>query len=650
MGVAPGLPTRKGWVLIVVALVSVLLYCIGAIVALRLMPTAGRGTAWSWIAAALSLAAVTHVGLLGAHMLGLWSMPTNTAANLSVLADVGVAACFLVGVRALGPVVAATRRMEREMRQLLESAPTAMYLTDAEDRIRLVNAGAVTLFEHSRDALIGMDAAELVGEDSREAYAAARASFLKQPRPRVIGRDEPFECRRRDGVCFPAEVSLSALGTGSGLVAINAVRDLTARRDAHDALQESEALSKSLLNDVLDSSSVGISIITARHRIAWVNTSYESYFGLSRNEIIDYDCRRLATERIRYMMESPMAFGEKVLAAYENGSEIAHFECHILPEPGRRELWLDHWSQPIRSGYYAGGRIEHYTDITERKRADERIHLLARVARQMQIGLIIFRLEDEEDTGSLRILSVNPEAEKLLGVTAEESLGKSIGDVFPGIAAHGLSEIFAGVVRSGEVYVTDRFEYGDEVVDENVWSLKAFPLPDQSVGCVFESVAEKLQSESLVKHLVEGASASGDEFFHSIVAYLARSLDLDYAFVGELTEDRKRVRTIAGYVDGKVKDSIEYELAGSPCEQVVSGGSCVHTEGVQALFPTDSLLTEIQAESYIASPLRDSKGKVIGLINGLGRRPLSNPKLGQTVLEIFAARAAAELEARGVRG
>lgn len=50
---------------------------------------------------------------------------------------------------------------------------------------------------------------------------------------------------------------------------------------------------------------------------------------------------------------------------------IENFECHVLPDGEREERWLEHWSQPIRSGLYAGGRIEHYTDITERKRAEE---------------------------------------------------------------------------------------------------------------------------------------------------------------------------------------------------------------------------------------------------------------------------------------
>ena len=39
-----------------------------------------------------------------------------------------------------------------------------------------------------------------------------------------------------------------------------------------------------------------------------------------------------------------------------------------MPGDGREDRWLEHWSQPIRDGIYRGGRIEQYTDITDRKR------------------------------------------------------------------------------------------------------------------------------------------------------------------------------------------------------------------------------------------------------------------------------------------
>jgi signal transduction histidine kinase len=45
----------------------------------------------------------------------------------------------------------------------------------------------------------------------------------------------------------------------------------------------------------------------------------------------------------------------------------------VLPDEEGKKYWLEHWSQPIRSGLYKGGRIEHYSDITERKQAEKEL-------------------------------------------------------------------------------------------------------------------------------------------------------------------------------------------------------------------------------------------------------------------------------------
>ena len=50
------------------------------------------------------------------------------------------------------------------------------------------------------------------------------------------------------------------------------------------------------------------------------------------------------------------------------------------------------------------------------------------------------------------------------------------------------------------------------------------------------------------------------------------------------------------------------------------------------------------AESYVGTPLRDSAGRVIGLMAAIDRSPLADPELAESLLRIFAARAAAELE------
>ena len=147
--------------------------------------------------------------------------------------------------------------------------------------------------------------------------------------------------------------------------------DITKRKTAEEDLKESEATFRSLIDDVLDHSTVGIFILDANFQIIWVNKALEQYFGLCRDEIIGKDKRQTIREKIIYIFEDQKDFSDKVFATYDNNTYTEKFECHVLPEGQRKERWLVHSSMPIKSGIYAGGRIEHYHDITERKHVEK---------------------------------------------------------------------------------------------------------------------------------------------------------------------------------------------------------------------------------------------------------------------------------------
>jgi putative nucleotidyltransferase with HDIG domain/PAS domain S-box-containing protein len=162
---------------------------------------------------------------------------------------------------------------------------------------------------------------------------------------------------------------------------------------------------------------------------------------------------------------------------------------------------------------------------------------------------------------------------------------------------------------------------------------------------MWRQIEQKFSEESL--HTVaEGVSGStGDAFFRLLVEYLAKHLKTDYAFVGELTgENNKRVTTVAVFADGKVLENFEYALPDTPCENVSGKTLCVYPQGVQQQFPHDHMLRELGVESYIGIPLFDSSKHPLGLIVAMDRNPLKDPGMAQSVLTIFATRAAAELE------
>jgi len=152
---------------------------------------------------------------------------------------------------------------------------------------------------------------------------------------------------------------------------VRSIRYALERNSMKDALRKSEERYRSLIQDVMDSSGVGMFILDADFSIVWINKAMERFFGLRREEVIGKDKRQVIKESIRHIFSDPETFAEKVLATYENNTYVEKFECHVLSSENRNERWLQHWSQPIRTGLYSGGRSEHYTDITSLKQAEK---------------------------------------------------------------------------------------------------------------------------------------------------------------------------------------------------------------------------------------------------------------------------------------
>jgi PAS domain S-box-containing protein len=144
--------------------------------------------------------------------------------------------------------------------------------------------------------------------------------------------------------------------------------------DRTKELKESEAKYRSMIDDALNNiSNIALFVLDSDFRVVWINQALEHYFGLRKNEVIGKDKRQLINERIKYIFEDPEYFTEKVINTYDNNTYIETFECHVLRNSNRRERWLEHRSQPIETGLYAGGRIEFYVDITERKHLEKRL-------------------------------------------------------------------------------------------------------------------------------------------------------------------------------------------------------------------------------------------------------------------------------------
>lgn len=131
---------------------------------------------------------------------------------------------------------------EAVFQALLESAPDAVIIADAEGRILLANRQAEAVFGYDSDELVGHPIEDLVPARQRPLHAQHRAEYATAPVPRSMGAGLQLSAVRKDGTEFPVDIALSALaGQTDGLLVMASVRDVTERRQLEGELRASKA-------------------------------------------------------------------------------------------------------------------------------------------------------------------------------------------------------------------------------------------------------------------------------------------------------------------------------------------------------------------------------------------------------------------------
>jgi signal transduction histidine kinase len=157
---------------------------------------------------------------------------------------------------------------------------------------------------------------------------------------------------------------------------------------------------------------------------------------------------------------------------------------------------------------------------------------------------------------------------------------------------------------------------------------------------------ERTRAEEAIAALAQVRADSSEQFFEMIAIQLAKCLGAEYTVIAELMEGEDlHFRTLGVCTNGVVADNFVCNLDHTYCREVLARGTCTLAISANQVFQNCFItLGQANVEAYAGTPLRDSYGRIIGIMEAHYTHAPTDARLASLILELFSMRVAAEIE------
>lgn len=187
-------------------------------------------------------------------------------------------------------------------RALQESVQQTQAILDnvIDGIITIDSLGTVQSFNLAAETIFGFKASEVIGHNIKmlmpEPYHSEHDGYLKNHSDtgvqRIIGIGREVIGQRKDRSTFPMDLAVSRSTHQGQPMFIGLVRDITERKEAELALQESARYTEAILDNVID----GIITIDSLGTVQSFNHAAESIFGYQADEVVGHNVKMLMPE------------------------------------------------------------------------------------------------------------------------------------------------------------------------------------------------------------------------------------------------------------------------------------------------------------------------------------------------------------------
>jgi len=138
----------------------------------------------------------------------------------------------------------ALQASEARFRSVAQSAVDAIVSINSHDEIMFWNDGAQKIFGYTEEEVLGRPSTILMPDRYREAHSNGVAQYIASGRQVLIGKTLEVQGVKKNGEEFPLELSLSTWRTREGIFFTAIIRDISDRKAAEKALEQSTAEAK----------------------------------------------------------------------------------------------------------------------------------------------------------------------------------------------------------------------------------------------------------------------------------------------------------------------------------------------------------------------------------------------------------------------
>ena len=305
----------------------------------------------------------------------------------------------------------ALRESEEKYRELFENESDAVMIFDAGTlQFEDANPATLDLYGYSKEEFLTLTVEDVSAEKDKTRIAVQRVKNGAPGSKHVSLR----YFRKKDGAIFPGEICAGTFISGGRKKIIGAVRDITERKRAENALRESEETLKA----ILAASPVGIGLI--RNRVLdWANKTMYRMVGYEKGSLFGESSKSLYPDAGEYERVGHEFYSD----IKERG--VGQVETRWVTKDGKGiHCYLQ--GSPLDQSDLSKGVIVAAMDITERKKAEKTLQKSERRYRLLAENVtdVIWTMDM-----NLRMTYESPSVKQLRGYTVEEAMSQTLEEI-----------------------------------------------------------------------------------------------------------------------------------------------------------------------------------------------------------------------------